>query len=99
MEYFKEMNFKNYHSNLKDALKKLIDVNNTIYSSIIDIAMQGELSEWNDSVPIGEVHQFDFEIFKNSEDVNIHLLVNLFEKVNETYEAIKGINYIDLDDE
>jgi len=61
--------------------------------------MQGELSEWNASVPIGEVHQFDFDIFKNSEDVNIQLLVDLFEKVNETFETIKGINYIDLDDE
>ena len=61
--------------------------------------MQGELSEWNDSVPIGEVHHLDFEIFRNSEDVNIQLLVNLFDKVNETYETIKGINYIDLDDE
>lgn len=93
------MNFRNYHSNLKDALKNLIEVNNSIYGSIIDITMQGELSEWNDSVPIGEVHHLDFEIFRNSEDVNIQLLVNLFDKVNETYETIKGINYIDLDDE
>ncbi len=93
------MNFKNYHSNLKEALKNLINVNNSIYSSIIDISMQGELSEWNDAVPIGEVHQFDFEVFKNSEDINIQLLVNLLEKVDETFETIKGINYIDLDDE
>jgi hypothetical protein len=93
------MNFKYYHSNLKDALKNLIAVKHSIYGSIIDISMQGELSEWNDSVPIGEFHEFDFEIFKNSDDINIQLLVELFEKVNETFETIKGINYIDLDDE
>jgi hypothetical protein len=93
------MNFRNYQSNLKEALKYLIAVKHSIYSSIIDISMQGELSEWNESVPIGEVHEFDFDIFKNSDDTNIQLLVELFEKVNETFETIKGINYIDLDDE
>lgn len=93
------MNFKNYNNNLREALKNLKTVNQSIYNSIFAISMQGELSEWNDSVPIGEVHQFDFAIFKNSEDINIQLLVELFEKVNETFETIKGINYIDLDEE
>lgn len=93
------MQTDNYRENLKEALKNLVKVNGSIYYSCIDIVMQGELKEWNKSVPIGEVHQFDFELFKNSDDTNIQLLVKLMETVDETFETIKNINSLKLDEE
>lgn len=89
------MQTDNYKENLKEALKNLIMVNKSIYDSIIPIAMQGELKEFNDSVPIGEVHQFDFDVFKNCDDTNIQLLVKLIENVEETFETIKNLNSIE----
>lgn len=91
------MQTENYKENLKEALKNLIAVNGSIYNSLIDITMQGELKEWNNNVPIGEVHQFDFELFKNSDDTNIQLLVKLMEHVDETFESIKNLNSITID--
>jgi hypothetical protein len=87
----------NYKENLRDALQNLIKVNQSIFDSLISISMQGDLKEWSDSVPIGEIHQFDFTLFKNSDDVNIQLLVKLIETVDETFESIKNINSISLD--
>ena len=86
----------NYKENLKEALKNLIKVNESIFNSLIDISMQGDLKEWNNAVPIGETHQFDFELFKNSGDTNIQLLVKLIENVDATFETIKNINSIQL---
>jgi len=60
-----------YQENIKEALNTLIGVNESIYNSIVNISMQGELKEFNDAVPIGETHQLDFEIFKNSSDTNM----------------------------
>jgi len=91
------MQTDNYRENLKEALRNLIRVNESIYSSIIDVSMQGELKEFNDAVPIGEVHQLDFELFKNSDDTNVQLLIKLMETVNETFESIKNINSINLE--
>lgn len=93
------MQTENYRENVKEALRNLIKVHGSIYSSCIDIIVQGELKEWNKSVPIGEDHQFHFEIFKNSEDTNIQLLVKLMESVSETFESIKNINGIDVEEE
>lgn len=93
------MQADNYRENLKEALKNLITVNKSIFDSLIPISMQGELKDFNDSVPIGEIHQFDFELFKNSDDTNVQLLVKLIENVEETFETIKNINSISLDDE
>ena len=93
------MHTDNYRENLKEALKNLIRVNESIYGSIIDVSMQGDLKDFNDAVPIGEVHHFDFELFKNSGDTNIQLLIKLMETVDETFESIKNINSIKLDEE
>lgn len=93
------MQTDNYRENLKEALENLISVNKSIYDSILPIAMQGELKEFNDSVPIGEVHNFDFDVFKNCDDTNIQLLVKLIENVEETFQSIKNINSINLNDE
>lgn len=92
------MQTDNYKSNLKSALENLIKVNESIFNSLIDISMQGDLKEWNDTVPIGETHHFDFELFKNSDDTNIQMLVKLIETVDETFESIKNINSITFDE-
>ena len=92
------MQTDNSKENLKEALKNLIRVNESIFNSLIDISMQGDLKEWNDTVPIGETHQFDFELFKNSGDTNVQLLVKLIETVDTTFETIKNINSIQLDE-
>ncbi len=81
----------NYKENIKEALSNLIKVNKSILQSLIDVSMQGELKEWNDSVPLGEVHDFNLKLFKNSCDTNIQLLIRLIEKVDETFESIKNL--------
>jgi len=88
-----------YKDSLKGALKNLIKVNESIYDSLIPIAMTGELSEWSKSVPIGERHQFNFELFKNCDDTNIRLLVKLIDTVDEIFETIKNINGIKMGEE
>ena len=91
------MQTENYRANIKEALNTLVIVNQSIYDSLIPIAMQGELKEFNDGVPIGEVHNFDFDLFKSCEDINIRLLVKLIVNVNETFETIKNINAIEYE--
>lgn len=61
--------------------------------------MTGELSEWSTSVPIGEIHYFDFELFKNFTNTIIQLLVKLIEKADEPYRTIKNVNAIETKEE
>ena len=93
------MQSEDYRESLKDVLKSLFEVNGIIYDSLIPLAMTGELKQWNDSVPIGEMHNFDFELFKNCADTNIQLLVKLIEKVEDTYRTIKNVNAIEMKEE
>ena len=92
------MQTDSYRANLQEALQTLMSVNGSLYNNVIGIAMQGELKDFNDSVPIGEVHKFDFAIFENSNDTNIQLLVKLMKCVDETFLSIQNINNIKLDE-
>jgi hypothetical protein len=74
-------------------------VNESIYDSLILIAMTGELKEWSKSVPIGETHYFDFDLFSNCADTNLQLLVKLIEEVDKVYHTIKNLNTIEMEDE
>ena len=86
-----------YRESLVDAIRNLDKVNQSIFDSLIPIAMNGELSEWDKSVPIGEVHNFSYELFKSCDDANIKLLVEAIEKVDSIYDAIKSLNNIVFD--
>ncbi|RNI33606.1 hypothetical protein EFY79_18470 [Hanamia caeni] len=61
--------------------------------------MTGELKEWSKSVPIGETHYFDFDLFSNCADTNLQLLVKLIEEVDKVYHTIKNLNTIEMEDE
>ncbi len=92
------MQSEEYRECVKDALKNLVEVNETIYDSIVPIAMTGELKEWSKSVPIGEVHHFDFELFRNCADINVQKLVKLIEEVDSVYHTIKNLNAIEMEE-
>jgi hypothetical protein len=88
-----------YRDSLVDALKNLVEVNLMIYNSLIPVAMTGELKEWSESVPIGEIHNFPFDLFRNCEDTNVQLLVKLIETVEQAYQTIKNVNAIKMEGE
>ena len=93
------MQTDHYKESLKETLKTLKEVNESLFQSLIHVTTQGELKEWNNEVPIGEVHQFDWNLFKNSDDTNIQLLVKLMENVEETYQSIQNVNALKMEEE
>ena len=74
------------------SLKNLVKVNRSKFDSLVQIETQGVLKEWVSSVLIGEIHQFDVELLRNSGDANVHLFVKLIENVEGTYQSPKNIN-------
>jgi hypothetical protein len=48
-------------------------------------------------VPQGESHYFEWELFKNSSDTNIQMLVKVVELISETCFSMQNINGIDIE--
>ncbi|RNI33603.1 hypothetical protein EFY79_18455 [Hanamia caeni] len=79
-------------------MKNLATENESSYDSLIAIAMTGELKEWSTSVPTGETHYFDFDLFRNCADTNLQLPVKLIEEVDKVYPTIKSLNTIEMEE-
>ncbi len=83
-----------YRSILEDAVKNLEVANQTIFNSMIDLAMQGELKDWNETVPVGESHFFDLDIFRNSNDINLRLLAGIIDIIDDSVVSLRNLNHL-----
>lgn len=61
---------------------------------IFQLAIAGELKEWSDSVPAGEIHTFTKELFEGCSDSNVQLLVRLLNKLESTVDSLCNLNNI-----
>jgi hypothetical protein len=57
------MQSEGYRESLKDAIQNLAKVNESIFQIMVPVLMTGEMKEWSAEVPIGEVHNFEWELF------------------------------------
>ena len=90
------MENKYYNDSIREAIKKLAAFQGELFLSIFNIAMTGELKEWNKSVEIGEVYEFSNEIFEGCSDTNIQLLTELMNKVECICNSICNLNTIKI---
>ena len=88
-----ENNF--YKDSIIEAVKKLTATREELFLSIFNIAMAGELKEWNESAEIGEVYEFSNEIFEGCSDINVQLLTKLMRSVEITTSSICNLNGIE----
>lgn len=84
-----------YKESLIKAVKILVITQKELFTSIFNIAMAGELYEWNRSVEIGEVHEFSKEIFEGCADTNIQLLTRLMTDIENTCSSVCNLNSIE----
>lgn len=85
-----------YKESIIDVVRKLDEVYDILFDQVFNIAMSGELKQWSKGVEVGEVHQFNKEIFEGCSDINLNLLTTLMRHVENTYSSICILNNIDI---
>lgn len=87
----------------KESITSAIDVVKTsgtnIFTAILEIAMAGELSEWEKDVAVGEEFLFTLELFKSLNDQNIDQLVALLDDMDAVLQSLHNINGIERKEE
>ncbi len=91
------MNKETYWTGLISALDKMIEANNFLFDGAVSIALSGELKDWSDTVPVGEVHTFEFDLLKNSQDSNIRMMIDMMEQIQDMYDRICNLNGIEIE--
>lgn len=91
-------NDKKYRAILIDSLNKLSNSRHEVFYSAINLAMSGELAEWNKGIEVGEVITLDKSLLESCEDTNIRLLTSLLIKIEDTFESLANLNSIGQDE-
>ena len=75
---------KVYKAELSKIKSQLAAFEISLFTSMVNLLLKGELLDWNNDVPFGMEVQIDNSLLEASEDENIKELLNLHEKLKET---------------
>lgn len=85
-----------YRETLTETVNKFVDIRQQVFDLLFQVAITGELKEWSDSVPAGEVHSFTREMFEGCNDINMQVLVKLLNNVENTVDSLCNLNNIEF---
>ena len=88
------MNNTDYRAQLIETIERLSEYKTELFHDILNLVMQGEMSEWNNEVEIGEIEEFDIALFKGCSDINVRNFTCLLESINDAIETTSNLNNI-----
>lgn len=83
-----------YRENLLEGYHYLGAIRNVVFENAINIAMSGELKDFNDTVEVGESYNIELDHLKGTNDINLNKFIELFETVDEMMKSIINLNGI-----
>lgn len=90
-----------YREKLIMTYNHLLDMHEELLTRIINVGMTGPLVEINTAFEEDDQFQFDKEMFRQTNDGNLNLLLELHDQLEDTMNSFANINNIteeELDD-
>lgn len=91
-----------YRDKLILTYRALLDSHEELMERIINVGMTGPFAEVNEVFEAGDTFRFDLEMFRDSKDQNLQMLLNFFDELENlmnTFANVNGITQEELDDE
>ncbi len=86
------MQSEDYRQQLANSIKGLFEVREFVFENTLNLAMEGDLKNWNDSIENGETFLFDKNLLLSCGDTNVQLLTELISKIETTFDSLENIN-------
>lgn len=83
-----------YREVLINTVRTLENTLDELNSNMINLAMTGEFSDVNDRFEVGETMFLSMEDFRNTDDQNLKICFELFDKIEQSYISIMNANAI-----
>lgn len=83
-----------YREKLIMTYNHLLEVHEELLTRIINVGMTGPLVEINETFEKDDQFQFDKEMFRETKDQNLNLLLELHDRVEDTMNSFANINNI-----
>ena len=81
-----------YREKIILSYRQLREVHEELLTRIINIGMAGDFAEVNAIFEAGDEFQFDLEMFRDTEDLNLQKLIAFFDELETLMNSLATIN-------
>lgn len=81
-----------YKNALASACKCMAEARNELFIALVNVAMNNEHSELDETFKTGEIFNFEKDHFRDCEDLNLAKLYKLVDKIDEVYSSVVNLN-------
>lgn len=92
------MNKEMYRKHIVGAVKALIEAEQILFTSSLNVAWSGDLSHLEDGYEEGDEMTYDLPLLKSVEDLNVKKIVDLLTPIREAAEYLVTVNRL-IDEE
>lgn len=85
-----------YRHRVFEAVEAMNAFEVELFDVILNVALSGELKEWSDSVPIGEIHTFHNDLLEACEDTNVQIAVKVWQNLKEAIRLMCNLNGFEM---
>lgn len=83
-----------YRNSILNTYKYLISVRNELITHSLNIAMTGEMNDFDKAFEVGDIYSFDIEQFKGTNDINLNKLIDFHDELENLMNSFSNINSI-----
>lgn len=85
-----------YRNSLEQSCRILEDFGDQLFSCLVNVAMNGELNSADDLFELGESVTFNESDFRDLDDQNAQLIMQLIAMIHKTHNSLININSLDI---
>jgi hypothetical protein len=94
----KPMQPLDYRQTIVEALNVLNVAQIKIFTAMVNVGMAGSLSDLADAYDLGEVVDFEIEMFAESGDANLEIIIKLISQMEAARQSLMNLNVIGEDE-
>ena len=83
-----------YRDKIILTYRALLETHEELIDRIINVGMTGQYADVNEVFEPGDTFKFDLEMFRDSKDQNLQLLLNFFNELENVMNSLANINGI-----
>ena len=89
---------QNYRDTIVEALNNLQKAQTGMFTAMINVGMAGSLVDINTAFDLGEVFNFEIEMFEESGDANLDIIITLIKEMEAAKQSLMNLNAISEDE-
>jgi len=88
-----------YTNSVAEACQCLAEARNKLFVAMVNVAMNGEYQDLDESFDMGETFYFEKDHFRDSKDINLLKLYEMVDHIDQTYASLVNLNGLETSDD